>query len=108
MPMREARTRRTTFYLSQTVRTCPVVVRPVRTGLGHRSEPGPDSRTVGTPPKGGGPANCPAVRVTPGSLRELARRVVQLPALGRLGPEAVLIEREEIAEGLRKMAASLE
>ena len=35
--------------------------------------------------------------MTGASLAELARRVRRLPAFGRLGPEAVAEERDEIA-----------
>src|SRR3954464_4723449 len=38
------------------------------------------------------------------ALRQLARRVRRLPAFGRLGPEAVAEERDEIASELRRLA----
>jgi hypothetical protein len=42
--------------------------------------------------------------VTGASLADLARRVRRLPAFGRLGPEAVAEERDEIAAELLRLA----
>jgi hypothetical protein len=42
--------------------------------------------------------------MTGGSLAKLARRVRRLPAFGRLGPEAVAEERDEIAAELQRLA----